>query len=639
MTADATTAMVMLPLSYWFLNQTFNSLASEVLWWLPLAAAAITIGCFYFFGLYRTILRFSDPRFFVQVIISSAIVASLVASVAFAVSYGYDNPATANGLGFPRRTFIMFALTLGIGSSTSRLTARWYFERMSRKYRTGVIVYGAGECGHKSFYALRHGTQYSVVAFVDDNTDQQGKNIHGLRVFSPTAIKSIIANKNAKVVLLAMPSIDHGKRSEIIKNLEQLKITVKTTPKLSEIISGKSSTGEIRNLPIEDLLNRTPVGANEELAGYCVANKSVLVTGAGGSIGSELCRQILNRRPTTIVLYEMTESSLFYIEQELLNRVAKENPSTNIVPVLGSVLDQTRLKETMLRYSVSSVFHAAAYKHVPMVESNPIEGVRNNVLGTKRVTEAAIWTNVESLVVVSTDKAVRPTNLMGATKRFAELVVQSLVSENQTMKTCMVRFGNVLGSSGSVIPTFQDQIKCGGPVTVTHKDMTRYFMTIPEASQLVLQAGAMGNNGEVFVLDMGEPKSIYKLAKELICLSGLQVLDTENPAGDIEIKFVGLRPGEKMHEELSMTGCLESTTHHKINRSQEVCCVAHQVQNTVTLIEEAILNYDENEVVRLICTGVPEYSPSKEMCCERPEVVVKQRVESKKIIPSDTLTA
>ena len=394
---------------------------------------------------------------------------------------------------------------------------------MLTKNRIPVVIYGAGLGGHQLFSALRYGGHYAPVAFIDDDPANQGKLIHGIQVFPFEKLESLISTKKVHTILLAMPALSHDKRAEIITRLQKYNIVIKTTPSLSEIISGKANLSDLHNLSTEDLMSRPTVQANEDLAGYCVRGKSVLVTGAGGSIGSELCRQILIRKPTTIVLYEMTESSLFYIEQELLTRVGKVDTEIQVVAVLGSVLDANRLKETMLKYEVNSVFHAAAYKHVPMLETNPIEGVRNNVIGTKRVAEASIWAGVESMVVVSTDKAVRPTNLMGATKRFAELVVQAIADTKCNMKICMVRFGNVLGSSGSVVPTFREQIKCGGPVTVTHPDMTRFFMTIPEAAQLILQAGAMANNAEIFVLDMGEPVRIYDLAKQLIERSGFQV--------------------------------------------------------------------------------------------------------------------
>ena len=615
MCVDAVTASAALIFSGWFLNLIFETAAAEALWWLPLAASLITVSSFYFMGLYRTILRFAGPRFFINVGVSSFMVAGLVASVSLAYIYG-------ESLGFPRRVFLLFGITLAISSASTRLAVRWYLEKDSKKNRIKTIIYGAGDGGHQLYYALRHGGQHSVVAFVDDDPLQQRRRIHELGVYSPSKLGTLIREKKVEAILLAMPGISQAARAEIVAKLQQHDVVVKTTPKLSELISGKASLSDIYDLSVEDLMSRPLVAADEELANRCVAGKSVLITGAGGSIGSELCRQIASRRPTTVVLYEMTESALFYIEQELLSIVKKTGDSITIVPVLGSVLDTTRLKETMQRHKTDSVFHAAAYKHVPMVEANPIEGVRNNVLGTMCVVQACGWANIQSLVVVSTDKAVRPTNLMGATKRFAELIVQALAENTPNMNVCMVRFGNVLGSSGSVIPTFQEQIRCGGPVTVTHKEMTRYFMTIPEASQLVLQAGAMADSAEVFVLDMGEPKQIYELATDLIELSGHQVLDSEHPNGDIEIIFTGLRPGEKMHEELSINGCLKQTDHPKISHSLEGDQDSKALILLVEELEKAIENYDEDAVIRVVCSAVPEYVPSNAILLNKNDVHV-----------------
>ena len=323
-----------------------------------------------------------------------------------------------------------------------------------------------------------------------------------------------------------------------------------------------------------------------------------------------------------VVLYEMSESALFYIEQELLAKTKNLDVPIQIVTVLGNVLDKNRFQETLIGNDVNTVFHSAAYKHVPMLEANPVEGVRNNVIGTKRVSEACAWANIESFVVISTDKAVRPTNLMGATKRFAELVVQSIASKNASMRTCMVRFGNVLGSSGSVVPTFHKQIRAGGPVKVTHKDVTRYFMTIPEASQLVMQAGAMAENTEVFVLDMGEPKRIYDLAKEMIEQYGFTEKTKENPAGDIEILFDGLRPGEKMYEELSIDDCLESTEHQKISKSIEQQQDLARISEIATKLEEALQSRDTDEVMNLVCSAVPEYAPSEDFYSQYPSMII-----------------
>ncbi len=616
MCIDALTSATMLWLSYWFLELVFRKEIAQQMFWLLPTASAITICSFYFFGLYRTVIRFAGARFFLHVIVGSLIVSGLVAAIALASVYGEK-------VGFPRRVFVLFAITLSVGATSTRLFARNYFDRLRSKNRVPVVIYGAGSGGTQLYSALRYGPSYDPIAFIDDKAELQGRSIHGLRVLSPTKLPRLIESKNIKTILLAMPVLTFEQRAKIITSLEPLNIQIKTTPSLQELISGKASLSDLHTLPIEDLMSRPTVQPNEKLASFCVEQKSVLITGAGGSIGSELCRQIVLRKPKIVVLYEMTESALFYIEQELRARVPQAPcEQITIVPVLGSVLDTSRLKETLLKYKINSVFHAAAYKHVPMLESNPVEGIRNNVLGTKAVVDASLWANVGHLVVVSTDKAVRPTNLMGATKRFAELVVHATAKANTTTKTCMVRFGNVLGSSGSVVPIFKEQIKCGGPVTVTHQDMTRYFMTIPEASQLVMQAGSMANDTEVFVLNMGQPVKIDDLARRMIELSGLTVKDHKNQNGDIEIQYTGLRPGEKMYEELSINDDLEPTTHPKINKALE----DHNDKLILQLADQLITAVKEGnqaEVFDVVCRAVPEYTPSEQVRKAMPLVELK----------------
>ena len=624
MVADAATSTTALLFSYWIIALVFSSEASDMWWMLPISSA-ITVGTFYFCGLYTVILQFANSRFFINVIVSSLIVSGLVTAVAFSSLDDKQLP-------FPRRVFILFAITLSVGAACSRLFVRNYFERRVSKVRTPMVIYGAGSGGTQLYSALRYGGQYKPIAFIDDDTARQGNSMHGIKVLPFRKLENLIKLKGVQEVLLAMPALPQNRRAEIISKLQKLQqfnnIVIKTTPSLPEIISGKASLVDIHNLSIEDIMARPTVQADEHLASLCVFEKSVLVTGAGGSIGSELCRQILRRDPKIIVLYEMTESSLFYIEQELLTLVKNLRSEAQIVTVLGSVLDKERVKATIYDNGVDTVFHTAAYKHVPMLETNRIEGVRNNVIGTKRVAEMCAECNVKHLVVVSTDKAVRPTNLMGATKRCAEMVVQMIASTNTKMKTCVVRFGNVLGSSGSVVPTFREQIRCGGPVTVTHPEMTRYFMTIPEASQLVMQAGAMANNAEVFVLDMGKPKRIYDLAKRMIELSGFQPKDAEHPSGDIEIVFTGLRPGEKMFEELSINGDLVETAHPKIKQSIEMITPHEQVLQLAILLEEAIESPNEVEMLNILRQAVPEYKQSVHLKSDPLMIVVPTTQEA-----------
>ena len=623
MLVDAVTASVAVVLTYFLNPRNFEDAIVSQLWWLILAAGVLAVMVFSLAGLYRTILRFAGARFFLKVILSSVIVTAVLA----AITFGYLRSVDLN---FPRSSTITFAMLLSVGASCSRLFARYYIEHKANKNRERAIIYGAGEGGHQLFSAIRYGGQYTPVAFIDDNPKNQGKSVHGLGVYGFDAIDRLIKTKDVTTVLLAMPGMSHRNRAKIIEKLQKLNVKIQSTPNLTDWITNKAVLSEIHNLSIEDLMSRTPVEVNEELASRCITEKSVFISGAGGSIGSELCRQVLVRKPKTIVLYELSESSLFYIQQELLKRLENIDAKIKIVAVLGSVLDSTRLKIILSKYKVDSVFHAAAYKHVPMIEENAIEGIRNNIIGTKRLVESCVWANVRNLVIISTDKAVRPTNLMGATKRFAELVVQTMAKDSQSMRTCLVRFGNVLGSSGSVVPIFREQIDSGGPVTVTHPEMKRYFMTIPEASELVLQAGGMSNDSEIFVLDMGDPEFIVDLAKKMISGAGLTEKTDDNPNGDILIKFTKLRPGEKMFEELSYDNQLEQTAHEMIHKSNEGTVDSEEIKELVNLLENAVDNRDDEKMMELVCQVVPEYTPSVELFAKATAVIEATSQEKKK---------
>lgn len=606
MLVDATTASTAVVLTYYLNPRNFVEATASQLWWLILVAGVLAVMVFSLAGLYRTILRFAGARFFLKVILSSVIVTAVLA----AITFGYLRSVELN---FPRSSTITFAMLLSVGASCSRLFARYYIEHKANKNRERAIIYGAGAGGHQLFSTIRYGGEYAPVAFIDDDPESQGKSVHGLKVYGFDAIDRLIKTKKVTTVLLAMPGMSHRNRAKIIEKLQKFNVKIQSTPNLTDWITNKAVLSELHNLSIEDLMSRTPVEVNEELASRCITGKSVFISGAGGSIGSELCRQVLVRKPKTIVLYELSESSLFYIQQELLKRLENIDAKIKIVAVLGSVLDSTRLKSILSKYKVDSVFHAAAYKHVPMIEENAIEGIRNNIIGTKRLVESCVWANVRNLVIISTDKAVRPTNLMGATKRFAELVVQTIAKDSQSMRTCLVRFGNVLGSSGSVVPIFREQIKSGGPVTVTHPEMKRYFMTIPEASELVLQAGGMANDSEVFVLDMGEAELIVDLARRMISGAGLTEKTDDNPNGDILIKFTKLRPGEKMFEELSYDNQLEHTSHEMIRKSNEKMPNLKEIREMVELLEKAVDNRDDEKMLTLVCRAVPEYEPSDEL--------------------------
>lgn len=437
-----------------------------------------------------------------------------------------------------------------------------------------VIVYGAGRTGHQLLRALQD-TGYRVAAFVDDNKFLHGTLLSNIKIYSPKSIPKLISSTGASKLLLALGRTSHSARLDIIKKLEKYHINVQTIPEFSDILSGKAKIENVRDVDVDDLLGRDSVQPMQQLMEASVLSKVVLVTGAGGSIGGELCRQIIELKPRKLILLDHNEFSLYSIEREL---AGKNIDQVDLVALLGSVQNPSLLVSVMIEHGVQTVYHAAAYKHVPLVESNCVEGMKNNVFGTRFCAEAAINAGAELFVLISTDKAVRPTNLMGASKRLAELILQSLAQKKSSTRFVMVRFGNVLGSSGSVVPLFRKQIKEGGPVTVTHPDIIRYFMTIREAAQLVIQAGAMGHGGDVFVLDMGEPIRIVDLAKRMISLSGLTVRDELNRDGDIAISYTGLRPGEKLFEELLIGTNVTPTEHIRIFRAMEQSITWHDME-------------------------------------------------------------
>jgi FlaA1/EpsC-like NDP-sugar epimerase len=508
------------------------------------------------------------------------------------------------------------------------MLARWILLDVLDKKTTRVIIYGAGFAGRQLSIALTQSADYRPVAFVDDNAELQRQSIHGIEVFSRKNLDHLIEKKNATEVLLAMPSISHSQRNEIISFLESYRLLVRTLPGVSELAQGKVKVADLREISIKDLLGRDSVATNKELLSLNIANKVVMVTGAGGSIGSELCRQILLLKPQVLIMFERSELALYSIDQEL-SRAAMS--STKILPMLGSIGNRNRLSQIMKRFDVHTIYHAAAYKHVPMVEYNNAEGVSNNVFGTLNCAQVAIDHGVETFVLISTDKAVRPTNTMGATKRFAEMILQALtLIQNHTKynskrtgeggssgqygtRFSMVRFGNVLNSSGSVIPLFKEQIKWGGPVTVTDPEMLRYFMSIPEAVELVLQAGAMAKGGDVFVLDMGKPVRILDLAKKMIRLSGLILKDELHPDGDIEIKYTGLRSGEKLYEELLISGSVSKTDNSMILRAEEEMLAWDDLKPIIDELEGAIDRGDQVKLRQLLIKAVPGFKPQSDI--------------------------
>ena len=552
---------------------------------IELACAAITLAAtsiiFLRQGLYRAVIRYMGQQA-IWAIITAVSYSTLVlgASVFFTQA---DVPRSM--------PFIYWVLAmLGVGGS--RLIVRAYYQTKLRSLTKNVIIYGAGESGRQLLTALHHGDQYRVVAFVDDDVRLQRAVINGLRVAAPDAMEELIKEHNITQVLLAIPSASAERRREIINSLVGLPVHVRTVPKIHELVAGRAAVTQIQDIDLDDLLGREPVPPHPELIDRCITGKVVMVTGAGGSIGAELCRQILMAGPKELILLDNSEYALYQAERSLRELQARLGSHIEMVVLLGSVQDQRRLETIFNTFGVQSVYHAAAYKHVPMVEYNVAEGVYNNVFGTWYAAEAARRTGVETFVLVSTDKAVRPTNIMGASKRFAELILQGVAQNDYHTRFCMVRFGNVLGSSGSVVPLFREQIEKGGPVTVTHPEVSRYFMSIQEAAQLVLQASAMGTGGDVFVLDMGEPVRIVDLAKRMIRLSGYE-MDHDTPVGEhIDIEFIGLRPGEKLHEELLLGTAVTGTGHPMIMRAEEECLSYTQMRLALKELQQYCDNMD-----------------------------------------------
>ena len=491
----------------------------------------------------------------------------------------------------------------------SRYLAQYFLVRKPDNIQN-VVIYGAGAAGARVVQAMQGNPVFAPVAFIDDDHAMFDKRVCGLLVRAREDLPWLIQKFDVSHVLLAMPSVSRKERREVVESLEPLPVHVQTVPDIDDLISGKARVDDIREVDVEDLLSRAPVAPYERLLQANLLDKSVLVTGAGGSIGSELCRQILRIRPKTLVLFEVSEVALYTIDRELEAMAAKLDIECRIVPLIGSVQDEARVKEVMAHFAVDTVYHAAAYKHVPLVEQNLIEGVCNNVLGTLRTARAARDTGVETFVLVSTDKAVSPTSIMGASKRFAELVLQALQERSDSTRFAMVRFGNVLESSGSVVPLFREQIRQGGPVTVTHPEIIRYFMTIPEAAQLVIQAGGMAQGGEVFVLDMGEPVKIRDLAARMIKLMGLTVKDADHPDGDIEINFTGLRPAEKLYEELLIGENVSGTEHPRIMRAREDYLARDEINPLLDELQLAARTADRKGVRDVLLSAVREYKPN-----------------------------
>lgn len=532
-----------------------------VQWLSYVASVTIAIPLFIRFGLYKAIIRYIGWYALITVTLACLLYGAIYSLIFSVVGINL----------IPRTTGFLQPILLFVGVCSSRAIARFwlgdsYAAILNGSQRRRVLIYGAGSAGRQLAGGLSSSQEMLVVAFIDDDPKLQGHHLNGRLVYPPSRLDTIIEDLAVDDVLLAMPSVSRKRINEIVDSLQRHKIAVRTLPGIFELADGKVTISDLRPIQIEDLLGRDPVPPEQTLMSKCIARKAVLVTGAGGSIGSELCRQILAQGPSRLILVEHSEFNLYMIEQELA-ALSQTNSSFELVPVLASVTDRLRMEAIFQTFRPETVYHAAAYKHVPLVEANPGEGLRNNVFGTLNVARLAEQFGVLDFVLISTDKAVRPPNIMGASKRLAEMVLQLMAQQSATCFS-MVRFGNVLGSSGSVVPLFRKQIASGGPVTVTHPDVTRYFMTIPEAAELVIQAGSMASGGDVFVLDMGDPVKIVDLARRMIELSGLQV-KSEAEDGGVEIKFTGLRPAEKLYEELLIGEQPMPTGHARILRARE----------------------------------------------------------------------
>jgi len=570
--------------------------------WLFFAAPITAIPIFIRLGLYRAVVRYMGIKS-VFTIVKGVTFATGVLVLLTAIS--------STNIPWPVFGIYWALAVVYIGGSRLILQDLFQIREKKKLNRERVVIYGAGSAGVQLANGLFSSQEFVVIAFVDDKKELQGSFIHGIRVHSPSELSGLIGEDYISQVLLAIPSAPRNIRRKILENLEPLPVHIKTIPGTVDLIEQRAEVSDVREVDIEDLLGRDPVPPHEDLLDACINGKSVMVTGAGGSIGSELCRQIIKLNPTCLVLFEKSEFNLYRIEQEL-RQIQQQNKSTNsvkIIPILGSITHKKRVTSIMQGFEVNTVYHAAAYKHVPLVEQNPIEGIRNNIFGTLATAEAAKSCNVETFILVSTDKAVRPTNVMGATKRIAELILQGLSRQQNTTTFCMVRFGNVLASSGSVVPLFRKQIEQGGPITVTHPDINRYFMTIPEASQLVLQTGALAKGGDVFVLDMGEPVKILDLAKKMVHLSGLSLKNNNNTNGDIEITFSGLRPGEKLYEELLIDDNAQQTTHELIMRAEETELPWPILKEILNKLDTSCHEFDFLMVRKLLKNAVAGYCP------------------------------
>ncbi len=585
-------------LAIWLRLEHWGPLAELPAWGVWLAVLPVSLAIFMRLGFYRAVIRYMSIKALKTLVIGVAASSALLVllSVLFSVA-------------LPRSVGLIYPMLALLSAGGVRFFLRSLHLRRHVRYQDPVILYGAGSAGSQLVHSLRQGGEYTPVAFVDDWRGMHGTSVEGLRVHAPETLPHLVKDYGAKRILLAMPSAPRTRRQEILRMLEPLSVPVQTLPSMEDVIAGRAQLNEIRDVTVEDLLGRDTVPPNQTLLDANIRDKVVMVTGAGGSIGTELCRQVLQQGPRQLLLFEFSEYALYTIEGELQQRIQAQGLDVPVKALLGSVLDRPRLETVMRIFGVETIYHAAAFKHVPMVERNTTQGILNNVFGTLATAQAAVASGVETFVLVSSDKAVRPTNVMGTTKRLAELVCQSLADLQSQTRFCMVRFGNVLGSSGSVVPLFRDQIARGGPITVTHPEVTRYFMTIPEAAQLVIQAGAMGSGGDVFVLDMGQPVRIADLAAEMVRLSGLEVRSEQHPDGDIEIRYTGLRPGEKLYEELLIADGDAPTAHPRIKTAKEHYWPWAKLEAYLVQLLQATEEGDQVRIRELLLTAPTGYAP------------------------------
>jgi len=580
-----------------FLRHGTQLPAPDAVTYLFPAVLLITLATFFAAGLYRSVTRYIDSRTGVVLFAATACSTVLI----------YASSRVLEDGNFTLLDTVFFGLLTLLYIGGTRFAAREYFRRSNADtgQPNAVIIYGAGHAGAQLAISLKTDKALIPVAFVDDNPDLAGSSLYGVRIYSPSQLLRIAQEFDVRQVLLAVPSATKQDRKRIFDLIEPMHLRIRTIPSLSQLVEGRSRISDIEDVHIEDLLGRDPVPPVADLLAKCITGKVVLVTGAGGSIGSELCRQILALSPAKLVLLDQSEYALYNILEELRTIQGEHSYSTDVIPILASIVHKRLLDHVIRNHGVKTIYHAAAYKHVPLVESNPLQAIINNVIGSLRAAESAIDQNVETFVLISTDKAVRPTSIMGASKRMAELIMQGISIKSNYTRFCMVRFGNVLESSGSVVPLFRKQILTKGPVTVTHPDITRYFMTIPEAAQLVIQAGSMAKGGDVFVLDMGEPVKILDLARRLIHLSGLTIRSNENTLGDIEIKFTGLRPGEKLYEELLIGNDTAGTEHPLIRVANEESVPWDTLSPILEKLVNSCNRFDTGDAIFILKSVVP----------------------------------